>query len=152
MDLIKWEPLTWQPLALDRIQSRINELFDETFGSPRTVANSSMGVWYPPVDVLESQDAYLIRAELPGVKQDQIHVEYRQGELTLSGEKHFDEPANGVEYLRAERTTGKFSRSFYLPQGVKDKEIAARFSEGILAITVPKADEAKTKKIEISGH
>ena len=152
MNLTKWEPLTWQPLALDRIQSRINELFDETFGSTRTFANSSMGAWYPPVDILESKDAYMIRAELPGVKQDQIQVEYRQGELTLSGEKHFDEPANGVEDLRAERPTGKFSRSFYLPQSAKDSDITARFSDGILAVTVPKTDEAKTKKIEVGTH
>jgi len=148
MDLIKWEPFG----ELDRIQSRINEIFNETFGRTRLPANASLGTWYPPVDIIESNDAYLIRAELPGMKKEDIQLEYREGCLTLSGEKRMEEPATGLEYQRAERTSGKFYRSFYLPQTVKQAEIAASYRDGILEVTVPKADDAKAKQIEVTVH
>jgi HSP20 family protein len=149
MDLVKWEPLE----GLNRIQSRINDLFDETFGRPRAhpTANGS-AVWFPPVDVLESRDSYLIRAELPGMKKEDFNLELQDGVLTLSGERKFEEPANGVEYHRIERSTGKFFRSFSLPQTVKNDEIKASFRDGILEVHVPKAEEAKPKQIAINVH
>lgn len=150
MDLVRWEPLRWEPFGgLERIQSRINELFDQTFGRSRTSANAAMGAWYPPVDILENKDGYLIRAELPGMKRADFHVEYREGNLTLSGERKFEEPTNGMEYQRVERLAGKFLRSFYLPQSVKHADITAIYRDGILEISVPKADEAKAKQIEV---
>jgi HSP20 family protein len=149
MDLVKWEPFE----GLNRIQSRINDLFDETFGRPRAhpTANGA-AVWFPPVDVLESRDSYLIRAELPGMKKEDFNLELQDGVLTLSGERKFEEPANGVEYHRIERSTGKFFRSFSLPQTVKNDEIKASFRDGILEVHVPKADEAKPKQIAINVH
>lgn len=149
MDLVKWEPFE----GLNRIQSRINDLFDETFGRPRAhpTANGA-AVWFPPVDVLESRDSYLIRAELPGMKKEDFNLELQDGVLTLSGERKFEEPANGVEYHRIERSTGKFFRSFSLPQTVKTDEIKASFRDGILEVHVPKADEAKPKQIAINVH
>jgi len=153
MDLVRWEPLKWEPFGgVERIQSHINELFEETFGRQRLGANAPLGTWYPPVDILESKDGYLIRAELPGMKHEDIHVEYREGNLTLNGEKKFEEPATGVEYQRMERTAGRFSRSFYLPQSIKDAEISANYRDGILEISVPKAEEAKPKQIEVTVH
>ena len=153
MELVRWKPLDWEPFdGLNRIQSRINELFDETLTRPRLSANASMGAWFPPVDILESKDSYLLRAELPGMKREDLHVEYQEGNLTLSGEKKSEEPASGVEYLRAERTAGKFYRSFYLPQSVKHAEIKATFRDGILEVSVPKAEEAKPKQIQIAVH
>jgi len=146
MELVKWEPFE----GLNRIQSRINELFDDTFGRSRAYPTSATGVWFPPVDILESRDSYLIRAELPGMKREDFNLEVHDGSLTLSGERKFDEPANGVEYQRVERVSGKFSRSFYLPQTVKQDEIKASYRDGILEIHVPKADEAKPKQIAIT--
>ena len=149
MDLVKWEPFE----DLNRIQSRINDLFDETFGRPRAHPTASGAtVWFPPVDILESRDSYLIRAELPGMKKEDFNLELQDGVLTLSGERKFEEPANGVEYHRIERSTGKFFRSFSLPQTVKNDEIKASFRDGILEVHVPKADEAKPKQIAISVH
>jgi HSP20 family protein len=90
MDLVRWEPFN----GLDRLQSRINEFFDEAFGRSRAYPTSAAtGAWYPPVDILESRDAYLIRAELPGMKKEDINLELRDGAVTLSGERKFDEPA-----------------------------------------------------------
>lgn len=148
MELVRWEPLD----GLNRIQSRINDLFDETFGRPRAFSTSANGVWFPPVDVLESKDSYLIRAELPGMKKEDFNLEVKDRTLTLSGERKFEEPANGVEYHRVERVSGKFIRSFSLPQTVKSDEIKANYRDGILEVHVPKADEAKPKQIAINIH
>jgi HSP20 family protein len=146
MDLVRWEPFE----GLSRIQNRINDLFDDTFGRARSSSMAAPGVWFPPVDILESRDSYLIRAELPGMKREDFNLEIHDGSLTLSGERKFDEVANGVEYHRVERASGKFSRSFYLPQTVKTDAIKATYRDGILEIHVPKADEAKPKQIAIS--
>ena len=148
MELVRWEPLD----GLNRFQSRINDLFDETFGRPRAFSPAANGVWFPPVDVLESKDSYLIRAELPGMKKEDFNLEVKDGTLTLSGERKFEEPANGVEYHRVERVSGKFIRSFSLPQTVKSDEIKANYRDGILEVHVPKADEAKPKQIAITVH
>jgi len=102
------------------------------------------------VDILESKDSYLIRAELPGMRNEDLKTEVNEGILTLSGERKFEEPANGVEYHRVERAAGKFSRSFYLPQTVKHDGIKATYRDGILEVQVPKADEAKPRQIAIS--
>ena len=146
MELLQWEPFD----GLNRVQSRINELFHEAFGRSRGYPATTSAVWYPPVDILESGESYLIRAELPGMKKEDVHLEVREGALSLSGERRFDEPATGVKYLRTERVTGKFSRSFYLPQTIKQDSIRATFRDGVLEVHVPKADEAKPKQISIS--
>ena len=101
------------------------------------------------MDILETKESYLVRAELPGMKREDLNLEVHDGVLTLSGER-LEEPANGVEYQRTERVAGKFSRSFYLPQTVKHDGINATYREGILEIHVPKAEEAKPKQIAIS--
>ena len=146
MELVRWEPFE----GLNKIQSRINDLFDDTFSRPRTCAKVPAGVWLPPVDILESKDAYLIRAELPGMKKEDFNVEVNDGTLALSGERKLEEPATGVEYHRVERVAGKFSRSFYLPQTVKQDGIKATYRDGILEVHVPKAEEAKPRQITVS--
>jgi HSP20 family protein len=146
MELVRWD----QVEGVNRIQSRINELFEDTFGRPRAQQSAAAGVWYPPVDILESKDSYLIRAELPGMRKEDLKTEVNEGILTLSGERKFEEPASGVEYHRVERVTGKFSRSFHLPQTVKHDGIKATYRDGILEVQVPKADEAKPKSTYLS--
>jgi HSP20 family protein len=86
------------------------------------------------------------------MKKEDFNLEVRDGTLTLSGERKFEEPANGVEYHRVERASGKFVRSFSLPHTVKSEEIKASYRDGILEIHVPKADEAKPKQIAINVH
>lgn len=146
MDLVRWEPFN----GLDRFHSRINELFDEAFGRSREYTSPTTGVWYPPVDILESRDAYLIRAELPGMKKEDINLEFRDGAVTLSGERRFDQPAEGVDYHRNERVAGKFMRSFHLPLTIKQEELKATYRDGILEIHVPKSEEAKPRQIAIN--
>ena len=146
MELVRWD----QAEGVNRIQSRINELFEDTFGRPRAQQTAATGAWCPPVDILESKDSYLIRVELPGMRKEDLKTEVNEGVLTLSGERKLDEPTSGVEYHRAERVAGKFSRSFYLPQTVKHDGIKATYRDGILEVQVPKADEAKPRQIAIS--
>ena len=146
MELVRWD----QVEGVNRIQSRINELFEDTFGRPRAQPSAAAGVWYPPVDILESKDSYLVRAELPGMRKEDLKTEVNEGILTLSGERKLEEPASGVEYHRVERVTGKFSRSFHVPQTVNADGIKATYKDGILEVQVPKADEAKPRQIDIS--
>jgi HSP20 family protein len=148
MELVRWEPFE----GLNRIQSRINDLFAETFGRPRAFSPATSAVWLPPVDVLESRDSYLIRAELPGMKNEDFSLEVKDGTLTLSGERKLEEPADGVEYHRIERVAGKFVRSFSLPQTVRSDDIKASYRDGILEIHIPKTEKAKPKQISIDVH
>jgi len=145
MDLARWEPFE----GLSQVQSRISNLFEEAFGTPRQ-RQAGAGIWYPPVDILESKEGYLIRAELPGMKREDFNLELNDGILTLSGERKFEEAADGADYHRVERVAGKFSRSFYLPQTVKQEGIKATYRDGILEVDVPKAEEAKPRQIAVS--
>jgi len=146
MELVRWEPFE----GLNRLHSRINELFDENVGRTRSLPSATAGVWLPPVDILESKEAYLIRAELPGMKKEDVILEVNDGTLTVSGERKAESLSNGVDYHRTERVHGRFSRSFYLPQTVKQDGIKATYRDGILEIHVPKAEEAKPRQIAIS--
>lgn len=146
MELVRWEPFD----ALNKIHSRISDLFEESFGRPEVLNTPNAGVWYPPVDVLEGKDSYLIRAELPGMKKEDFNLELKDGVLTLSGERKLEEPTNGLEYHRSERLAGKFFRSFYLPQAIQHEGIKATYRDGILEVSVPKAEEAKPKQIAVS--
>jgi len=146
MELVRWEPFE----GLDGIRNRMNELFEEAFNRSRAHQASSASAWWPPVDILESKEGYLLRAELPGMKREDFNLEIKEGTLTLSGERKFDEAANGVQYHRVERAAGKFTRMFSLPQTVNSGEIKASYRDGILEIHVPKAEEAKPKQISVS--
>jgi len=146
MELVRFEPFA----GFGNLRSVFNGLFDENIG--RSSTQPSVSKWYPAVDVLESKDSYLIRAELPGMKREDIKVEVKDGTLVLSGERKSEKPADGVEYRHVERVTAKFWRSFSLPETVKQDGIEATYKDGILEIRVPKAEEAKPRQIEISVH
>ena len=146
MELLRWEPFT----GLNRFHFKINDLFDENYGESQPRAISTSGVWYPPVDIMESKDAYVLRAELPGMKKEDFTLELKDETLTLSGERKSEEAADGVRYHSVERVAGKFTRSFFLPQTVKHDGIQATYRDGVLEIRVPKAEEAKPRQISIS--
>ena len=146
MELVRWEPFA----GFGNLHSVLNEVFDENFDRSRT--RPSVAKWHPAVDVLESKDAYLIRAELPGMNREDIKVEVKDGMLVLSGERKSETPAEGVEYRHVERIAASFWRSFSLPETAKQDGIEATYKDGILEIRVPKAEEAKPRQIEISVH
>ncbi len=141
----------WRSFAgLENFNFQFNQLFDQTLGRARSSASSVGTVWYPAVDVLESKDSYLLRAELPGMNKEYFNLEVKNGMLTVSGERKVEEPVSGVQYRSVERVAGKFSRSFYLPQTVQQDGIQATYREGILEIYVPKMEHAKARQITVS--
>jgi HSP20 family protein len=146
MELTFWRSFD----GLNSYGSPINNLFDQILSRARSSQTSAGSVWSPPVDVLESKDSYLVRAELPGMNKQDFNLEVKDGMLILTGERKLDEPRSGLEYRSVERVAGKFSRSFYLPQTVQQDGIRATYREGILEIYVPKSDDAKARQIRVS--
>jgi HSP20 family protein len=136
--------------GFSNLRSVFNDLFDENFD--RSSVEPRKSKWYPAVDVLESKDSFLIRAELPGMKREDIKVEVKDGTLVLSGERKSEKPAEGVEYRHVERVAAKFWRSFSLPETAKQDGIEATYKDGILEVRVPKMEEAQPRQIEISVH
>jgi HSP20 family protein len=134
---------------LDEVSNRLFRLFDDQ--SPRR----SNGVsWTPPVTVSESADELVFVAELPGLTAEQVTIELENDVLTISGEKVDERTEGDVErnYHLSERSYGSFRRSFSLPRAVSANEAKARFEKGVLEIRLPKAPEAKGRKIEISKN
>ena len=105
--------------------------------------------WTPAADVMETKDAIIVRAELPGITEKDIHVEFENGLLTLRGERKIEKETNEKNYRRIERTYGKFIRTFSLPPNVDDKKIVAGYANGLLEVEIPKKEEAKPKTINV---
>lgn len=147
MELLRGE--SWY--GLDRLHARMNELFEDAFGPVNALPSVQNG-GYPQVDILETKDEYVLRAEAPGMKKEDFHIEVKENTLTLSGEKKLEQLPRGVEYRHVERVSGKFSRAFLLPETVNWDGIKASYRDGIVEIRVPKAEEAKPKRIEITVH
>jgi len=141
--------LTYSPWReLDEVTNRMARLFD---GAGVRSYNGST-LWAPQVNVAETADELVFTAELPGMTQDQVSIELEQNVLTISGEKT-EERTEGDEerkYHLWERTCGSFRRAFTLPRPVNADDAAARFENGVLEIRLPKAPEAKSRRIEIS--
>src|ERR1041384_7186031 len=146
MELVRWEPF----MNLSNLHSVWNDWFDDDV--TRSPAQPSKSTWYPAVDVLEANEGYVIRAELPGMKKEDINVELKEGEWGLSGKRKADTLADGVKYRHVERAAAKFWRSFSLPERIRQDAIEASYKDGVLEVRIPKAEEAKPRQIEISVH
>ena len=143
MALIRRDP--W--MTMPTLQHRINRLFDDMLPA----AEEEMGLynWQPLVDTFEKDNAIEIRAELPGIKKEDVDIDVRNNVLTVSGERSHDEDVNEGDFYRRERFYGKFQRAIPLPDNVDTDNIDAQYDEGVLKITVPKTEESQTKKIEV---
>ena len=137
----------WDPFRdLSVLQDRINRIFnDATRGSS---VGASTRTWAPVVDIAETDNDLVVRAELPGMKREDIDVEVTGESLTIRGERKFDEDAKD-QYIRVERPYGPFQRSFTIGVPVQADKVKAAYRDGILEVTIPKAEEVKPKKIEI---
>ena len=135
---------------LSAIHERMNQLFDETFLPSRgSEAAPAAAMWSPAVDIYESGDDIVVKAEVPGIDKDDVAVEVKDGILTLRGERKFEKEVSEKEYYRMERSYGTFTRSFTLPPTVDSDKIDAAFSQGVLKITLPKREESKPKQIKV---
>jgi len=140
MAIIRWDPFR----EMTQVQNQFNRLVDQMWGGRQES-------WLPAVDVFDNKDAVVLKAELPGMNPDDIQIEVEDNVLTLKGERKFEETLDEERYYRDERRYGSFQRSLALPQGVKADEIQANYDDGILTVTVPKAEEEKPKKIEVKA-
>src|SRR4051812_3188759 len=146
MTIVRWEPLR----ELGTLQSEMNRLFTTVFDSPAT-AGGTMRRWMPAMDLLESGDHFVLRADLPGMSEEDVTIELEDSTLTISGERKAEHEHEGEGFYRVERATGSFSRSLTLPKGVDTEAVTARFDRGVLEVRVPKPAERKPRRISIAG-
>ena len=148
MALIRWEPVA----ELNTIQNEMNRLFN-TFFDPAAPTGRGSGAtrrWLPPMDLVETPDHYVLRADLPGLADGDVNIQLEDNVLTVSGErapKHEDEQEG---YYRLERAFGAFSRSLTLPDGVDPEGVQAHFDRGVLEIRIPKPEQKKPKTVQIT--
>ncbi len=140
MAIIRWDPFR----EMTQVQNQFNRLVDQVW-------NNRQESWLPAVDVFDRKDAVVLKAELAGMDPDEIEIEVEDNVLTIKGERKFEEQVEDERYYRVERRFGSFQRSLALPQGVKPDEIQAGYEDGILTVTVPKAEEEKPKRIEVKA-
>ena len=148
MAIVRWDPAR----ELDSLQSEMNRLFDGFFGTGSTTRNgASLRRWIPSMDLVESGDELVLRADLPGMTEDDVAIEIKDNVLTISGERRSENEEKGESFYRAERAFGRFSRSLTLPEGVSPDAVKANFKNGVLEVRVPKPEERKPHRVAISG-
>ena len=137
MALVRWEPVT------------MNRLFTNLFDTPTGAAAASRR-WIPAMDLAETQDSYVLRADLPGLSAADVQIELENRVLSISGERKAEQLSEGAGYRRVERASGAFRRTLTLPAGVEAEAITAAFDNGVLTVTVPKPVTAKPHRVEIA--
>ena len=143
--LVRWHP----GREMARVQDMVDRLFEEGFFRPWGWGRQVEGVGMIPLDIHETADEYIVRAPMPGVTSDKLEITFEAGVLTIRGEVAEEKEVQG-ECILQERTYGKFARSVNLPGQVVADRIAASLKDGVLVVRVPKAEEVKPKKIEVS--
>ncbi len=156
MTLIRWKPVrdvtAWHPVSdlageIFDMQREIDRVFDRFRGGSADDGYSS--TLMPAVDITERDNDFYIKAELPGVQKNDVKITVQNDILTIRGEKKQEAEKKGENYHRVERAYGSFQRSFTLPASVRSDRIEAAFNDGVLTISLPKAEEAKPKEIEV---
>ena len=147
MALIRWEPVR----ELNTLQSEMNRLFNNLFDAPLPNGGSTGARrWLPPMDLVETDDDFVLRADLPGLAENDVNIELEDNVLTISGERKAEHEEKQEGYYRVERASGAFSRSLTLPEGVNPEAIKASFNKGVLEVRIPKPEERKPRKVAIS--
>jgi HSP20 family protein len=144
MTIVRWEPLR----ELSSLQTEMNRLFNTVFDTP--VANGGTRRWVPAMDLVETGEDFVLRADLPGLSQEDVKIELEDNTLTVSGERKAEHEAREEGFYRLERAFGSFSRSLTLPMGVNGEAVTAAFTHGVLEIHIPKPEAAKPRRIEIA--
>ncbi len=150
MALIRWEPVR----ELNTIQSEMNRLFNTFFDTPATgtgtTGNGGHRRWLPAMDLLETENDFVLRADLPGLSEQDVNIELEDNVLTVSGERKAEHEERKEGYYRVERASGSFSRSLTLPEGINPDAVKATFDRGVLEVRIPKPEERKPRKVSIS--
>jgi HSP20 family protein len=146
MTLIRWEPTR----ELSSLQSDVNRLFNAFFDVPAGGNGTSVRRWVPAMDLAETDDHFVLRADLPGLAEEDVSIELEDNVLTVSGERKTEHQDRKEGYVRVERSFGTFSRSLTLPEGVEPDAIEASFDNGVLEVRIPQPEERKPRKVAIS--
>lgn len=147
MALVRWEPVR----ELNTLQNEVNRIFNTFFDAPATTADAGQRRWIPAMDLVEAEDRFLLRADLPGVPEEDVKIELDDRVLTVSGERKSAVETQKAGYHRVERAHGAFARSLTLPEGVDADGVTARFDRGVLEVSIPKPEERKPRRIAIGG-
>jgi len=141
----------WDPFRdLVSLQERMNRLFEDSLSRSKTTDQEmAMGAWTPAVDIFETPELVVMRADLPGVDLKDIDVRIENNMLTLRGERKFLKEAKEEDYHRIERSYGIFSRSFQLPGSIDQTKIAASHKDGVLEVHLPKREDTRPKQIKV---
>ena len=147
MSIVRWDPWT----TLPSLQDRINRIFEEAFPKPSAAKEGEFELadWRPVVDTYEQNDTFVIKAELPGIKKEDVSIDIKDNILTLKGERSHEADIQEKNYYRKERSYGKFYRAFTLPDAVDPNRIDASYKDGVLSVTLPKGEKAKPKLIDV---
>jgi HSP20 family protein len=148
MTIVRWEPFR----ELSALQNEMNRLFNTVFDTPSPGNGGTMRRWMPAMDLVESGDHFVLRADLPGMSEDDVKIELEEGTLTISGERKAEHEEKEEGYYRVERAFGSFSRSLTLPKGINPDAVSASFDRGVLEVRIPKPEERKPRRISIGGE
>jgi HSP20 family protein len=138
----------WTPFHLSTLQNEVNRLFERTV--PTRGDNSALTAWTPSVDVYETENELVIKADLPDLNEKDLDIRVENNTLTIRGERKFEQTVKEDNYLRIERNYGSFSRSFGLPNTVNTEAIKAEYKNGVLTVELPKSAESKPKQIKVN--
>jgi HSP20 family protein len=145
MAIVRWEPLR----ELSTLQNEMNRLFNTAFDAPSPANGGTLRRWMPPMDLVETDEHFVLRADLPGLAEDAVSIEVEDRVLTISGERKAEHETSKEGYHRVERAFGTFSRSLTLPEGVDAEAVTAAFDRGVLEVRIPKPEQPKPRKISI---
>jgi HSP20 family protein len=145
MALVRFEPAR----EVDSLQSEVNRVFDAFFGG--SGRNAGARRWIPAMDLVETEDHLILRADLPGLRREDVNLEIKDGVLTVSGERKAESEDRSEGYYRVERAFGTFSRSLSLPDGIDAEAVDADFTDGVLEVRIPKPEERKPHRVQIGG-
>jgi HSP20 family protein len=134
--------------GLSTLQDQFNRLFNESFRNH--TEESALTTWAPAVDIYETPNELVVKADLPDVNEKDIDVRVENNLLTIRGERKFEKSVSEENYLRVERTYGSFSRSFSLPNTVNPEAIGAEYKNGVLTVTLPKREESKPRQVKVT--
>jgi HSP20 family protein len=146
MALIRWEPVR----ELGTIQNEMNRLFNTFFDAPAGTGNGPSGRWLPAMDLVETENEFVLKADLPGLSEADVNIEVDDNVLTISGERKADHEERKAGYYRLERSSGSFRRSLTLPEGINPESVRARFDKGVLEVLIPKPEQRTPRKVQIS--
>ena len=147
MSIIRWEPFRDLVSTQDRFNQLFNDTFARAFGDQQEV---SPRAWIPPVDIFETGDSLVLKAELPGINPDDVEIRVEDNTLYLKGERKFEKEVKEESLHRVERSYGTFTRSFALPNTINADTVKAEYESGVLTLTMPKREEAKPRTIKIN--